>query len=702
MRLFIAEKASLARAIAEALPGNPSGRGKYSISLSGGDIVCWSAGHILELLSPEEINPSWKRWSPDTLPMLPGKWELKPRTETLDLLKNIGALLERSDCAVNAGDADREGQLLIDEILRYFKYQKPVMRLLVTDMNRDAIAGAAASMHPNTEYAALSASAEARRRADWLLGLNMTRLYTVTTPREKGEVISVGRVQTPTLSLIVTRDLEIENFIPKTYYAVRARGLVAAGEFKAAWKPKEDTPGLDPELRVIDRAAITALAEKLRGKEGHVTKFEKKRAKTEPPLPHTLAALQSEAAKKHDFTPAETLSLLQRLYEQKYVSYPRSDCAYLPESLYTKRAAVLDTLCRAVPELAAYPFDTELKSSAWDTAKIEEHHGIVPTGTFPAGITDSEAKVYALVARRYAAQFLPPQEFACVTIEFEAEGELFRATNKQCVKEGWHQLYSKDADDEEKEPESVLPDTRAGEPVKLLGISAEEKKTTPPKRFTESTLLDAMNHIHLYVSDKEIKKVLKENSGIGTAATQASIIETLKTRGYVNKEKKALISTPKGRALTAQAEEMLRLPDTTALWEMELTKIKTGQASDADFLTEISEAVKRMTKTRLAACPNTPRPRRKEPEGLECPKCGGHRLMLREGKNKKFWACSDCGLMLTNERGDKPQKAAKCPSCGQLALRVKKKDENGFYWLCPKCRKKFEDNRGKLKADQAI
>ena len=698
MRLFIAEKPSLGRAIAEALPGRIIRKNRLFLQLENGDIVCRSAGHILELLNPDEIEPGWKRWGRDNLPMLPSEWKLKPKKETKELLDNIGALLKKSESAVNAGDADREGQLLIDEILNYFEYKKPVFRLLVTDMNDEAIREAVASMKPNSEYRSLCSSAEARQRADWLLGLNMTRLFTVTTQREKGEILSVGRVQTPTLALIVERDEKIESFIPSVYFVVRAKSEVSKGAFLALWKPGEETEGLDEELRVIDKKAIVSLVEKIKGKTGTVTKFEKKKTKTEPPLPHTLATLQSEAGKKHDLTPAETLKLLQRLYEQKYVSYPRSDCPYLPESLYEKREAVLRTVQAAVPELASASLNTALRSQAWNTSKIEEHHGIVPTGTYPAGITEEEAKVYSLVARRYAAQFLPPQEFAVVQLEFTAEGELFRATNRQCSLEGWHSLYSKEADEEEKEIETVIPDSFKGEEVKLLGLKIEEKKTSPPKRFTEATLLDAMNHIHLYVDDKEIKKVLKENSGIGTAATQAGIIETLKQRNYVKKEKKSLISTPKGRSLISQLEDLLRRPDTTALWEMKLTEIKEGRASEAAFLNEITEAVKRITQQRLAAAPAQLRPRRKEePGGLECPKCHGMRLLLREGRNKKFWACSDCGLMLTNER-NKPQKTAICPSCGEMAFRVKKKDgETGFYWLCPKCRKKYEDSRGKLK-----
>lgn len=330
MRLFIAEKPSLARAIAEAI-GKPVKSDKLSITMDNGDVICWSAGHILEPQTPEQMSPNYKAWTLKDLPIVPSGWTLVPKPDTKDLLGNIGRLLKQADVVVNAGDADREGQLLIDEILQYFnKYNGKVMRILVTDMNAGAIRKALAEMKPNEEYKNLSLSAAARQRADWLLGINMSRLFTVTTPREKGTVLSVGRVQTPTLALVVERDRLIENFQPTPYYIVKARSIVTNGEFIATWKPSENHPGLDSEGRIVDAKIIDELEHKLHSKVGHVTKFQKGTSLTQPPLTYSLPSLQIDASKVYGFSPDQTLKILQTIYEAKYVTYPRSDCGYLP------------------------------------------------------------------------------------------------------------------------------------------------------------------------------------------------------------------------------------------------------------------------------------------------------------------------------------------------------------------------------------
>ena len=701
MRLFIAEKASLAKAIIEAHPGKIKSRDRLSVTMDNGDTVCWSAGHILTMRTPDMIDAEYKRWRVAPLPIIPREWPKLPDQEKKDLLANIGRLLKEAETVVHAGDADREGQLLVDEILQYFKFKGEVKRLLITDLNASAIRAAINEMRPNLDYKNLSNSAEARHRADWIFGFNLTRLFTCTTERGRGEIISVGRVQTPTLALVVNRDLLIENFISKPFYDVKARSVIKNGEFITSWKPKEDQEGLDEEGRVVDRGAVSRLEKKLAGKVGRVSNFEKKSSLAQPPLPHSMPTLQSEAAKKFDISPADTLKTAQRLYELKYTTYPRSDCQYLPESLYENRARVLEAIKKTSPEYEAYHFDTELKSAAWNTGKIEEHFAIVPTGEIPRNLSEEEQIIFDLIARRYAAQFLPPQEFAVVSIEYDIEEEFFKATSRQCTKEGWHLLYGKerDGEEDEREPETKIPDAVTGEPVGIRELMISERKTTPPKRFTESTLLDAMNHIHLYVEDPDVKKILKETSGIGTAATQAKIIETLQQRQFIVKDKKALISTPKGRKLIAEIDDMLRKPDMTALWEAALRGIQRGERDLDSFIGEIADTVKKMTEQRKKTAREyiPASPQREEPQGTKCPGCQGNRMLLRIGRDKKnkFWACSDCGLILSNERG-KPQKTAACPLCGHLSVRIK--GTRGYSWLCrnQKCKKTFEDNRGKL------
>ena len=706
MRLFIAEKPSLGRAIAEAI-GKPVKSDKLSIKMDNGDIICWSAGHILQPKLPEQMDEAYKQWNLKQLPIIPSDWELLPNSNAKDLLGNIGRLLKQADTVVNAGDADREGQLLIDEILQYFKYNGKVLRILVTDMNAGAIRKALVEMKPNEEYKNLSLSAAARQRADWLLGINMTRLFTVTTPRERGTVLSVGRVQTPTLALVVERDRLIENFQPTPYFIVKARSIVAGGEFLAAWKPAEDHAELDSEGRIVDAKIIDELERKLQGKVGHVTKFKKGTSLTQPPLTYSLPTLQIDASKVHGFSPDTTLKVLQSIYEAKYVTYPRSDCGYLPETLYGNRERVIAAITAFSDEYKQYQFDMKLKSGAWNTSKTAEHHGIIPTGTIPMNLTDDQKKIYDLIARRYAAQFMPPQEFAAIEIEYTIENELFVAKSRQCTKQGCHSLYAKvsnmeDETDDAKEENTAIPDAVKGENVGIRELIRESKKTTPPKRFTEATLLAAMNNIHKYVENPQLKKVLKETLGIGTAATQAKIIETLITgRGYIEKDKKVLVSTPKGRALIDAVDEILRKPDTTAVWEQALGEVQEGRLSIDAFINNIISTVQKITETRAKATPEvrSVSPQNRQESQLPCPVCEEGRMRLLTGKFGKFWICQSCGVTLNDDRG-KPQKTGKCPVCGGLAVRAHGK--NGYYWLCRNkdCKKTFSDNKGKLLAER--
>ena len=704
MRLFIAEKPSLGRAIAEAI-GKPVKSDKLSMTMDNGDVICWSAGHILEPQVPEQISAEYNKWTLAQLPIIPQDWVLVPKPDTKDLLGNIGRLLKSADTVVNAGDADREGQLLIDEILQYFKYKGNVLRILVTDMNSGAIRKALAEMKPNEEYKNLSLSAAARQRADWLLGINMTRLFTVTTPREKGEVLSVGRVQTPTLALVVERDRLIENFQPTPYYVVKARSVITYGEFVATWKPAEDHTGLDSEGRIIDVKIIDELERKLHGKVGHVTKNKMGTSLTQPPLTYSLPTLQIDASKVYGFSPDKTLKVLQTIYEAKYVTYPRSDCGYLPETLYDSRQKVIAAISAFSDEYKQYPYDMTLKTGAWNTSKTAEHHGIIPTGTIPMNLNDDQKKIYDLIARRYAAQFLPAQEFASAEIEYVIESELFAAKSRQCTKQGWHSLYAKvanieDETNEQKDENNVIPDAVKGEDVGIRELIRENRKTTPPKRFTEASLLAAMNNIHKYVENPQLKKILKDTLGIGTAATQAKIIDTLiNGRNYIAKDKKVLVSTPKGRALVDAVDEILRKPDTTAVWEQALGEVQDGRLSIDAFLNNIILTIRKITETRANASPEVRavQPQNNQ-EGQEpCPVCKEGRMRLLTGKFGKFWLCGGCGLTLNDDKG-KPQKVSTCPICGSLAVRIDGK--KGYFWLCRNkdCKKTFSDNRGKLVA----
>lgn len=703
-RLFIAEKPSLARAVADALPAFGKSRSRLAI-MAGSDVVCWAAGHIITPLQPDEYGPEYKYWETTRLPIVPSLWKVKPQEATRELLDNIGSLLARAEVVVHAGDADREGQLLVDEILSYFEYKGEVLRLLVTDMNTDAVRKAIDTMKPNDEYKNVFASALCRQRADWIFGNNLTRLYSITTNRQWGEKITVGRVQTPTLALVVKRDYDIENFDKHVFYEVKAEFKTDSGNFTAVWKPNPDQAGLDEKGRIIKPDVIEKLKEKLKGKTGRITKSEKKRSQTQPPMPHSLPTLQIEAGKQHGISPARALEIVQSLYESKLVTYPRSDCQYIPETLYEERQRTLSSIQKILPDLAEHiaSFDTSLKTKAWNTEKVEEHHAIIPTGTISA-LADDDAKIYDLIARRYIAQFLPPQEHNEGLIEVIAEDELFRVRSKRCVAMGWKVLYKnvkedKQEDDSGENIRIKLPDVKPEEVATVLDFTTDEKKTTPPERFTEGSLIEAMNNIHRFVEDAEIKAMLKETSGIGTAATQAGIIELLLNREYIAITRKRITSTEKGRSLIRNVGEELSKPDTTALWEMKLKEIERGNIQANGFMQALIEGVKDTVNKRLAAHPIYIV--RKDPKNNEarfkCPAkdCAGM-MFLHEGKYGKYWKCHTCGISISDEEG-RPQKSAHCPVCGHIAVRIN--GRNGYFWGCknPSCKRTFQDDDGNIK-----
>lgn len=352
MRLFIAEKPSLGRSIAAALP-EPHVKGENCIFCGKEDVVTWAAGHILSLYEPQDYNPEHKLWKLEYIPHIPDEWKYKTREDAVSLHTTIKKYLDRADVVVNAGDADREGQLLIDEILDYYNYKGKTFRLLVTDNNAHAVQTAIACMKPNENYRDLSEAGQARAKSDWLLGLNMTRLYTLLAKQNNnygGSVLSIGRVQTPVLGLLVRRDEEIEKFTSKPFYSILAALSSAQGAFTAIWQAKETQGGLDDKKRLIDKSIADALVTQLlSAKLGTVTKVDKKLIKSAAPLPYSLPALQIDASKIFELSPRDTLEITQKLYEAGIVTYPRSDCQYLPESKHSEASQVIAGITKNLP-----------------------------------------------------------------------------------------------------------------------------------------------------------------------------------------------------------------------------------------------------------------------------------------------------------------------------------------------------------------
>jgi DNA topoisomerase-3 len=602
MRLFIAEKPSLARAIAEVLPG-PQKRARLHIECAAGDVVAWCAGHILEMAPPDAYGNAYKSWRLESLPITPTDWKLE--VSSPELLASIRRLLRSATRVVHAGDPDREGQLLVDEVLHFLGYRGPVDRLLVRDLSPEAVRRQLGALEPNAKYRALYESALARQRADWLYGMNMTRLYTLLGrgPTGQGGVLSVGRVQTPLLGLIVARDRAIAEFQPVPYYVVAAemRGAGGGETFRAVWVPG---PGaeLDPEGRLLSREVADEVRGRVCGQEGSVAECGEERKTEAPPLPYSLADLQVDAGRRARMTAAEVQGACQSLYEtHRLLTYPRSDCPFLPEGQRAQAREVLAAIGRQAPAFrpAIAKADLTLRSRAWNDKKVSAHHGIVPTpaagASAPVQLTAAERAVYELVGRRYLAQFYAPHEFLQTRAQLEIAGERFTATGRRVLALGWKALAQPETEEDspdgepaagekEKEAAAPLPPLRVGDAVSALDVTVASKRTASPKSFNDASLIAAMCGVAKFVRDPAVKKILTEADGIGTPATRAAILETLFERGYVARAGRTIVSTETGRALIASLPEVATTPELTATWEAALRAITDGRQTLDAFL----------------------------------------------------------------------------------------------------------------------
>ncbi len=595
MILYIAEKPSLARAIADVLP-RPHKKQDGFIELGNGDCVSWCLGHLLEQADPADYNPDFKPWRFEHLPIIPDEWKLKPRSQTRSQLTVLRKLIRQSKQLVHAGDPDREGQLLVDEVINYLgaseTKKRTAQRVLISDLNPKAVSAALRNLKSNTEFIPLSVSALARSRADWIYGINLTRAYSIQG-RKAGYngVLSVGRVQTPLLGLVVRRDKEIENFVSKPFYEVQAVVETEAGErFQARWKPSENCqPYQDEEGRVLNRKLAENVISRIKGQPAELVRLTEKRKRENAPLPFNLSALQIEAAKRFGMSAKTVLDTCQALYERhKLLTYPRSDCRYLPEDHFKQAADVVNAVTANQQNLVSFlpQIDTARRSSAWNDKKVSAHHAIIPTTRQAnlASLSQQETQLYELVSRYYLAQFMAPYEYDDTRAELNIAGGQFIATAHQTINPGWKQLLSS-ADAKH----SSLPALSEGQPLLCIEGLLEEKNTQPPKYFTDATLLAAMTGISRYVADPEVRKVLKETDGLGTEATRAGIIELLFTRGFFVREGKTIRSTTVGRALVDCLPESATTPDMTALWESELSRISQQESSYNHFMQPLTE-----------------------------------------------------------------------------------------------------------------
>ena len=595
MILYIAEKPSLGRAIAGALPG-PQQKQEGYIRVGDGAVVSWCVGHMLEQAEPEAYDPAFKRWCHEHLPIVPDKWQLVEKRQTRKQLSVLRRLVKQADTIVHAGDPDREGQLLVDEVIHHLGRQPmDVQRLLINDLNRDAVRIALGQLRHNREFAALSTSALARSRADWLYGINLTRAYTLQGRKVNYRgVLSVGRVQTPVLGLVVRRDAEIEAFVSKPFFDVKAEVCTDAQEhFDARWVPSEACARfLDSEGRNLSRSLAENVAGRITDKPARVTQVERKRKRSRPPLPHSLSSLQIDAARQYRLSAQRVLDICQTLYEQhKLITYPRSDCRYLPTGHHTEAEAVVKAI-ETNPggdrfSKVSASLDFRRRSGAWNDSKVGAHHAIIPTQGRARALSEDEARVYGLVCRNYLAQFLATHEYAETKVELDIEGGRFVCNARQDINPGWRELFTSNKSSAEsnadrsdaRAPTMALPALTQGQVLHCLDGKVVERHTSPPARFTDASLLSAMTGIAAFITDRDLKKTLRETDGLGTEATRAGIIELLFRRGFLVRISKHIESTPAGRGLINALPESATLPDRTARWEITLAAITERSAS---------------------------------------------------------------------------------------------------------------------------
>lgn len=578
--VVIAEKPSLARAIREALTGPEWS--DYEITNA--------FGHIYEQAEPDEYLPDTlprtkagkKVWRREDLPIVPVQWLRHPKPEAAQQIAKIRGMLKGATMVVNAGDADREGQLLIDEIIEELGYQGPVKRVWFVSLAPQAIQAAFRAWRDNAEYRPLSQAATARARADWLVGMNLTRAFTLAS----SGLVSIGRVQTPTLALVVRRDLTIENVQPRDFFDVLGTFEHASGTFTAKWKPRStEGPGFDEEGRLIDKsmADLVAYAAKQSGSAA-LSAYSADKKSRAAPLPYSLSALQKAASSKLGLSAKQTLDMAQSLYEAKLTTYPRTDCQYLSED---QHAELFEVASQLAP---GYRIEvSRVKHAAFNSTKISAHTAIVPTGQDASRLRGMEAQLFDLIARSAVALFAAPEEYLAIRASVDVGGETFEASGKRVLSPGWTALYGRQADEED---EASLPEMRQGEALKTRSVEVRALKTKPPAHFTEGTLIDAMSNVHRFVEDEAAKAKLKETSGIGTEATRASILETLFSRGWIERKGKAVVSTTSGRAVVQGLPRDLTDPIITARWEDFLSAIAEGKLDAQKFEAAIVDFVR--------------------------------------------------------------------------------------------------------------
>ena len=590
MRLFLCEKPSQAKDIAAVLGASRRGDGCWT---GPNATVTWCIGHLLETAPPDAYDERYKRWVLADLPIIPDKWKMRVKPKTASQFKAVKRLLGEASELVIATDADREGEMIARELVDHCRYRGPIQRLWLSALDDASIRKALAALKAGAETFNLYHSALGRSRADWLIGMNMSRLFTLLG-RQSGYqgVLPVGRVQTPTLRLVVDRDRSISDFVPVAYWAIEVHLKHDSQVFTAQWRADPHT--CDEQDRCLNQAHARQAATAMQNaSQARVVKLRTERMREVAPLPFDLGTLQEVCSKKLGLGAQETLDIAQSLYETyKVITYPRSDCGYLPQSQHAEAASILHALQQADPNLGALAahLDPQRRSRAWNDAKVSAHHGIIPTAAAKnlERLAGKPRAVYTLIRARYLAQFLPNHEYDRTQADFDCAGQALRAVGKQIVEPGWKRAL----------PQALAPaksDAPAPQPLPLLregldcaitDVRLKDLWTQPPKPFTEGDLIKAMKNVAKLVQDPLLKQKLKDTTGIGTEATRAGIIQGLLDRGYLSKNGKALAATAPAFSLIDAVPRAIADPGTTAIWEQALDMVQSGEMSLETFVSK--------------------------------------------------------------------------------------------------------------------
>lgn len=677
--LVLTEKPSVARDIAKILACNQNGNGCL---IGAKYIITWALGHLVTLADPEVYSDKYKAWKLEDLPMLPDKMKLVVIKETGKQFNAVQSLMKREDVdeLVIATDAGREGELVARWIIEKAGFRKPVKRLWISSQTDKAIKEGFANLKPGREYDNLYMSAQGRAEADWLIGLNVTRALTCKYNAQ----LSAGRVQTPTLAMIVDRENEIRRFVPKDYWTICAK----FNEFAVQWQDKATG-----QTRIFDKAKADAIISKITGQTGEVVEVQKDAKKELPPLAYDLTELQRDANRRYGYSAKKTLSIMQKLYETyKLVTYPRTDSRYITDD-------IVPTLPERLKSIAVGPYAESARNLLRnklsvtkrfaDNSKVTDHHAIIPTEQFVnlSSLNAEERNIYDLIVKRFIAVLNPPFEYEQTTVKVDVKGEMFYARGKIVKALGWKAVYEgsgqMDEDEEEEEQDQSLPEVKKGQTAKMVSVKPVNGKTKPPARYTEATLLSAMEHPGKFIDNKALREAIESTSGLGTPATRADIIEKLFDTFYIERKGKEIFPTSKGIQLIGLVPPDLKSPELTAKWEQQLQLISKGKANANVFIDQMKKYASKLVSNVIASSETY---KHDNLTREKCPECGKYLLEVN-GKKGKMLVCQDreCGY----RKGISQVSNARCPECHKK-MEIRGEDENKTFYCACGYREKLE------------